>query len=162
MDFQADVDITPGGVFNPIDGTAKITGTFTMNSDATGSARIATLADDGSTSDVDGDITFERFMPSNDGQCLGCRPSNYVVDCHNVGPIGLLPFGSDVPSIDALIGMKPPISIRNRNRMAVNGGQSTLPDAECTSHLMVRILPAADFAKLQPNIDGPRHRAIRP
>ena len=48
VDFQADVDITPGGVFNPIDGTAKITGTFTMNSDATGTARIATLADDGS------------------------------------------------------------------------------------------------------------------
>ena len=65
VDFQADVDITPGGVFNPIDGTAKITGTFTMNSDANGTARIATLADDGSTSDVDGDITFERFIASN-------------------------------------------------------------------------------------------------
>ena len=64
VDFQADVDITPGGVFNPIDGTAKITGTFTMNSDATGTARIATLADAGATSDVDGDITFERYVPS--------------------------------------------------------------------------------------------------
>ena len=64
VDFQGDVDIVPGGVFNPIDGTAKITGTFTMNSDATGTARIATLADDGSTSDVDGDITFERYVPS--------------------------------------------------------------------------------------------------
>lgn len=64
VDFQADVDIVPGGVFNPIDGTAKISGTFTMNSDSTGTARIATLADDGSTSDVDGDITFERYVPS--------------------------------------------------------------------------------------------------
>ena len=78
VDFQADVDITPGGVFNPIDGTAKITGTFTMNSDATGTARIATLADDGSTSDVDGDITFERYVPSttdNSWMSVG----NYVV-----------------------------------------------------------------------------------
>ena len=64
VDFQADVDITPGGVFNPIEGTTKVTGTFTMNSDATGTARIATLADAGATSDVDGNITFERYVPS--------------------------------------------------------------------------------------------------
>ena len=61
VDFQANVDITPGGVFNPVTGTAKITGTFTMNSDATGTARIATLRDD-ATSDVDGNITFERYV----------------------------------------------------------------------------------------------------
>ena len=78
VDFQADVDITPGGVFNPIDGTAKITGTFTMNSDATGTARIATLADDGSTSDVDGDITFERYIPADAG-VTWLSSGNYVV-----------------------------------------------------------------------------------
>ena len=72
------MDITPGGVFNPIDGTAKITGTFTMNSDATGTARIATLADDGSTSDVDGDITFERFIAADAG-VTWLSSGNYVV-----------------------------------------------------------------------------------
>ena len=79
VDFQADVDITPGGVFNPIDGTAKITGTFTMNSDATGTARITTLADDGSTSDVDGDITFERFIAPNADGPSWLASGNYVV-----------------------------------------------------------------------------------
>ena len=80
VDFQADVDIVPGGVFSPIDGTAKITGTFTMNSDATGTARIATLADNGSTSDVDGDITFERYVPAvSDGYSF-LLLGNYVKD----------------------------------------------------------------------------------
>jgi len=77
VDFQANVDITPGGVFNPVTGTAKITGTFTMNSDATGTARIATLRDD-ATSDVDGNITFERYVKStasNTWMSVG----NYVI-----------------------------------------------------------------------------------
>ena len=62
-DFQADVDIVAfddadgdserdtgesSGVFNPVEGTTKITGTFTMNSDANGTARIATLGRCGS------------------------------------------------------------------------------------------------------------------
>ena len=79
VEFQADVEITPGGVFNPIDGTAKITGVFTMNSDATGTARIATLADAGATSDVDGDITFERFIASNADGPSWLSSGNYVV-----------------------------------------------------------------------------------
>ena len=79
VDFQGDVDIVPGGVFNPIDGTAKITGTFTMNSDATGTARIATLADDGSSSDVDGNITFERYIASNPDGPSWLASGNYVV-----------------------------------------------------------------------------------
>ena len=62
--FSENVDITPGGVFNPVQGSVQINGTFTMNSDATGTARIATLADAGATSDVTGDITFERYVPS--------------------------------------------------------------------------------------------------
>ena len=79
VDFQANVDITPGGVFNPVTGTAKITGTFTMNSDATGTARIATLRDD-ATSDVDGDITFERYVPAvTDGYSF-LLLGNYVKD----------------------------------------------------------------------------------
>jgi hypothetical protein len=80
VDFQADVDITPGGVFNPVDGTTRIAPgvTFTMNSDATGTARIATLADDGATSDVDGDITFERYVPAASGPTW-LAAGNYVV-----------------------------------------------------------------------------------
>jgi len=35
-----------------------------MNSDANGTARIATLADAGATSDVTGNITFERYVPA--------------------------------------------------------------------------------------------------
>jgi len=80
VDFQANVDITAGGVFNPVDGTSKITGTFTMNSDATGTARIATLADAGATSDVHGDITFERYVPAvTDGYSF-LLLGNYVKD----------------------------------------------------------------------------------
>ena len=77
VDFQANVDITPGGVFNPVTGTAKITGTFTMNSDATGTARIATLRDD-ATSDVDGNITFERYIAADAG-VTWLAAGNYVV-----------------------------------------------------------------------------------
>lgn len=63
--ITSDVDITAGGVFNPIDGSVDVnSSTFTMNSDATGTARIATLANAAATSDVDGDITFERYVPS--------------------------------------------------------------------------------------------------
>ena len=58
--FGVNIDIAPGGVFNPIEGSVQINGTFTMNSDANGTARIATLADAGATSDVTGNITFER------------------------------------------------------------------------------------------------------
>jgi hypothetical protein len=70
--FDADVDITPGGVFNPLDGTVDADGsaggsTFTMKSDATGTARIATLDNTGGGSNVNGDITFERYVPSTSG-----------------------------------------------------------------------------------------------
>jgi hypothetical protein len=70
--FDADVDITPGGVFNPLDGTVDSDGsadgsTFTMNSDPTGTARIATLDNTGGGSNVNGDITFERYVPSTSG-----------------------------------------------------------------------------------------------
>jgi hypothetical protein len=65
--FSEDVNITPGGVFNPVQGSVQINGTFTMNSDSTGTARIATLADAGATSDVTGDITFERYVPATSG-----------------------------------------------------------------------------------------------
>ena len=93
VDFQADVDIVAfddadgdserdtgesSGVFNPLEGTTKITGTFTMNSDANGTARIATLADAGATSDVVGNITFERYVKStasNTWMSVG----NYVI-----------------------------------------------------------------------------------
>jgi len=78
VDFQANVDITAGGVFNPVDGTSKITGTFTMNSDANGTARIATLADAGATSDVHGDITFERYIAADAG-VTWLAAGNYVV-----------------------------------------------------------------------------------
>ena len=67
--FNADVDIAPGGVFNPLDGTVDADGsgdgsTFTMNSDATGTARIATLDNSAGGSNVIGDITFERYVPA--------------------------------------------------------------------------------------------------
>ena len=67
--FDGDVDITPGGEFDPTDGTVDADGTangstFTMNSDATGTARIATLDNSGAGSDVIGDITFERYVPA--------------------------------------------------------------------------------------------------
>ena len=70
--FDADVDITPGGEFDPTDGTVDADGTsdgstFTMNSDATGTARISTLDDSGAGSDVIGNITFERYIPSVEG-----------------------------------------------------------------------------------------------
>ncbi|MDA0913514.1 MAG: hypothetical protein O3B11_06765, partial [Bacteroidetes bacterium] len=64
VDLNANVDITPGGVFNPVDGTTNISGTFTMNSNASGTARIATLENSGATSNVVGNITFERYVPS--------------------------------------------------------------------------------------------------
>lgn len=79
VDFQADVDIIPGGVFNPIDGTTKISGTFTMNSDATGTARIATLADDGATSDVDGSMKFERYISAITDGPSWLSVGNYVI-----------------------------------------------------------------------------------
>lgn len=80
VDFQADVDITPGGVFNPVAGTTRIDPgyTFTMNSDATGTARIATLRDD-ATSDVDGVITFERYIAANSDGPSWLSAGNYVV-----------------------------------------------------------------------------------
>ena len=62
--LSSNIDITPRGVFNPVDGSVDIQGTFTMNSDTTGTARIATLANNAATSDVDGDITFERYVPA--------------------------------------------------------------------------------------------------
>ena len=70
--FDGDVDITPGGEFDPTDGTVDADGTsngstFTMNSDATGTARIATLDDSDAGSNVEGDITFERYIPSVEG-----------------------------------------------------------------------------------------------
>ena len=64
--FAVNIDITPGGVFNPLDGSVQLNGsgsTFTMNSDASGTARIATLANDATTSDVNGNIVFERYVP---------------------------------------------------------------------------------------------------
>ena len=65
--FAVNIDITPGGVFNPLDGSVDVNGsgsTFTMNSDASGTARIATLANDATTSDVNGNIVFERYVPA--------------------------------------------------------------------------------------------------
>ena len=82
--FQADVDITPGGVFNPLDGTVDVDGpinseTFTMNSDATGTARIATLDNTGGGSNVNGDITFERYVPAVTDGASWLSLGNYVV-----------------------------------------------------------------------------------
>ena len=78
--FDGDVDIVPGGVFNPLDGTVDADGalngsTFTMNSDANGTARIATLDNTAGGSNVLGDITFERYIPAvTDGASwLSCR-----------------------------------------------------------------------------------------
>lgn len=79
--FAVNIDITPGGVFNPLDGSVDVNGsgsTFTMNSDASGTARIATLANDATTSDVDGNIVFERYVKStasNTWMSVG----NYVI-----------------------------------------------------------------------------------
>ena len=73
------IDITPGGVFNPIEGSVQINGTFTMNSDANGTARIATLADAGATSDVTGNITFERYVPAVTDGASWLSVGNYVV-----------------------------------------------------------------------------------
>jgi hypothetical protein len=77
--FSEDVNITPGGVFNPVQGSVQINGTFTMNSDSTGTARIATLADAGATSDVTGDITFERYVPAHADGPSWVTVGNYVV-----------------------------------------------------------------------------------
>jgi hypothetical protein len=70
--FDGDVDIVPGGVFNPLDGTVDADGTanaytFTMNSDENGTARIATLDNTNGGSNVIGDITFERYVPATSG-----------------------------------------------------------------------------------------------
>ena len=73
------IDIAPGGVFNPIEGSVQINGTFTMNSDANGTARIATLADAGATSDVTGNITFERYVPAVTDGASWLSVGNYVV-----------------------------------------------------------------------------------
>ena len=77
--FSENVDITPGGVFNPVQGSVQINGTFTMNSDATGTARIATLANAGATSDVTGDITFERYVSAVTDGASWLSVGNYVV-----------------------------------------------------------------------------------
>ncbi|MGA0434745.1 MAG: hypothetical protein ACO3MV_03680, partial [Flavobacteriales bacterium] len=79
VDLNANVDITPGGVFNPVDGTTNISGTFTMNSDATGTARIATLENSGATSNVVGNIVFERYIKANTGTPSWLAAGNYVV-----------------------------------------------------------------------------------
>lgn len=76
--FNATVDITPGGTFDPMDGSVDINATFTMNSDATGTARIATLADAAATSDVSGDITFERYVPAVTDGVSWLAVGNYV------------------------------------------------------------------------------------
>ena len=76
--IDAAVDITPGGVFNPLDGSVDINAAFTLNSDATGTARIATLANAAATSDVDGDITFERYIPANADGPSWLASGNYV------------------------------------------------------------------------------------
>ena len=82
--FNADVDIAPGGVFNPLDGTVDADGsgdgsTFTMNSDATGTARIATLDNSAGGSNVIGDITFERYVPAVTDGASWLSLGNYVV-----------------------------------------------------------------------------------
>ena len=82
--FDGDVDITPGGEFDPTDGTVDADGTadgstFTMNSDATGTARIATLDNSGAGSDVIGDITFERYFPAVTDGASWLSVGNYVV-----------------------------------------------------------------------------------
>ena len=82
--FDGDVDITPGGEFDPTDGTVDADGTadgstFTMNSDATGTARIATLDNSGAGSDVIGDITFERYFPAVSDGASWLSVGNYVV-----------------------------------------------------------------------------------
>jgi hypothetical protein len=76
--FNATVDITPGGTFDPMDGSVDINATFTMNSDATGTARIATLANAAATSDVSGDITFERYVPAVTDGVSWLAVGNYV------------------------------------------------------------------------------------
>ena len=82
--FDGDVDITPGGEFDPTDGTVDADGalngsTFTMKSDATGTARIATLDNSGAGSDVIGDITFERYIPAVTDGASWLSLGNYVV-----------------------------------------------------------------------------------
>ena len=82
--FDGDVDITPGGEFDPTDGTVDADGTadgstFTMKSDATGTARIATLDNSGAGSDVIGDITFERYFPAVTDGASWLSVGNYVV-----------------------------------------------------------------------------------
>ncbi|MCH1585001.1 MAG: hypothetical protein L7S62_07560, partial [Flavobacteriales bacterium] len=82
--FNGDVDITPGGEFDPTDGTVDADGTlngstFTMKSDATGTARIATLDNSGAGSDVIGDITFERYIPAVTDGASWLSVGNYVV-----------------------------------------------------------------------------------
>ena len=77
--LNATVDITPGGTFDPMDGSVDINATFTMNSDATGTARIATLANAAATSDVSGDITFERYIPANADGPSWLASGNYVI-----------------------------------------------------------------------------------
>jgi len=49
-----------------------------MNSDASGTARIATLANDATTSDVNGNIVFERYVPAATG-VTWLAAGNYVV-----------------------------------------------------------------------------------
>ena len=50
-----------------------------MNSDATGTARIATLDNSGAGSDVIGDITFERYFPAVTDGASWLSVGNYVV-----------------------------------------------------------------------------------
>tara|TARA_B110000285_G_scaffold124629_1_gene140674 strand:- start:99 stop:2930 length:2832 start_codon:yes stop_codon:yes gene_type:complete len=85
--FTDSVDIAPGGVFNPIEGSVHVGGSFAMRSDATGTARIATLANSGATSDVSGgDITFERFISTLSGMSW-LNIGNYVTGSHTVNDL---------------------------------------------------------------------------
>ena len=88
--FDGDVDIVPGGDFNPLDGTVDADGTadgstFTMNSDANGTARIATLDNSAGGSNVLGDITFERYFPAVTDGASWLSVGNYVVGASYCG-----------------------------------------------------------------------------
>ena len=136
--FAVNIDITPGGVFNPLDGSVQLNGsgsTFTMNSDASGTARIATLANDATTSDVNGNIVFERYVPAVTDGASWLSIGNYVV-------------GATYTDWSTSFGSSPLLFTWDETHVLVNNQQSNSNGTNAWSIVNSGTLEDADFGYL--------------